>query len=154
VLPAAHFLTHVGLSWILANLVPLATRDRVLIVLAGTVLDLDGVGILWSEHAFAVAHRAVGHGVLLGALVVILALGLAVSRWTTAALAAASFHLHLLLDLVGTGGAPIRYWWPFSDRGWSWDGHWVLASWPNAGVIAATALGVLVVTLHRRQQLA
>lgn len=149
-LPAAHFLTHVGLSWILANLLPLATRDRVLIVLAGTVLDLDGVGILWSEHAYAVAHRAVGHGVLPGGLVVILALRLAVSPWTTAALAAASFHLHLLLDLVGTGGAPIRYLWPFSDRGWSWDGHWVLASWPNAGVMAATALGVLVIARRRR----
>ena len=150
-LPAAHFLTHVGLSWILANLVQLSPRDRALVVLAGTVLDLDGVGILWSEHAYTVAHRAVGHGVLAAAVVVIAALRFAVSPWPTALLAAASFHLHLLLDLVGTGGAPIRYVWPFSDHGWSYGGRWVLASWPNAVVMAATALGVLAIALHRRR---
>ena len=66
-LPAAHFLTHVGLSWIVANLAPLAARDRAIIVLAGTALDLDGIGILWSAQAYAVAHRAVGHGALFGA---------------------------------------------------------------------------------------
>jgi len=149
VLPAAHFLTHVGLSWIVANLVPLASRDRAIIVLAGTVLDVDGIGILWSAHAYAVAHRAVGHGVLLGALVVIAAIWLGNSPWVTAALAAVSFHLHLLLDLVGTGGAPIRYLWPLSDHGWSYGGHWVLASWPNVVVMAATALGVLAVAWRR-----
>jgi len=151
VLPAAHFLTHVGLSWIVANLVPLAARDRAMIVLAGTVLDLDGIGILWSEHAYAVAHRAVGHGVLFGALVVIGAMWLGRSPWLTAALAAVSFHLHLLLDTVGTGGPPIRYLWPLSDHGWSYGGHWVLASWPNVAVMATTAIGVLLVVWRRRR---
>ena len=148
-LPAAHFLTHIGLSWIVANLVPLAARDRLIIVLAGTVLDLDGIGILWSAHAYGVAHRAVGHGIVFGALVVVAALWLGTSRWITAALAAVSFHLHLLLDLVGTGGAPIRYLWPLSDHGWSYADHWVLASWPNAAVMVATALGVLVIAGRR-----
>jgi len=151
VLTAAHFLTHVGLSWIVAHAARLSPRDRLLVVLAGTLPDLDGIGILWSEQAYVAAHRAAGHGVLFGGLIVVVALVRGETPRLTAALAAVSFHLHLLLDLVGTGGLPIRYLWPLSDRGWSYDGHWVLASWPNAAVMAATTLGVLVIAWRRRR---
>lgn len=149
-LTAGHFLTHVGLSWIVAHAARLSPRDRLIVVLAGTLPDLDGIGILWSEPAYVAVHRAAGHGLLFGALAVTVALRRGRAPWVTAALAAASFHLHLLLDLVGTGGLPIRYLWPFSDRGWSWDGHWVLASWPNGAVMAATALGCLVIAWRGR----
>ena len=47
-LSGLHFLTHIGLSWIIANLAAGSRKDRVLIVLAGLLPDLDGVGILWS----------------------------------------------------------------------------------------------------------
>lgn len=150
-LSGAHFLTHIGLSWIVANLARLSTRDRWLVVLAGTLPDLDGVGILWSEHAYVAAHRAAGHGVLFGVLVVALALLCADARWTTSALATVSLHLHLLLDAVGTGGLPIRYLWPLSDWSWFYGGHWVLASWPNVAVMAGTALGVLLIVWRRRR---
>jgi len=151
VLPAAHFLTHVGLSWIFANLARVSPRDRLIIVLAGTVPDLDGLGILWSEHAYTAAHRAAGHGMLFLGLIVAVALLCGDSPWGTGALAAVSFHLHLLLDLVGTGGLPIKYLWPLSDRGWSYSGHWVLTSWPNVVLMAATGLGVLAIAWQRGQ---
>ena len=147
-LTATHFLTHIGLSWIVASAGRLSTRDRVLVVLAGTLPDLDGAGILWSEAAYGSVHRAAGHGLLFAVLIVTIALLRADTPWLTAALAALSFHLHLLLDLVGTGGLPIRYLWPLSDRGWSYS-RWVLASWPNAVVMAATALGVIVIAWRR-----
>ena len=149
-LSALHFLTHIGLGWIVAGLGQLSWRDRVLVVLAGTVLDLDGIGILWSAHAYEAVHRAAGHGLPAAVLVVALAMLRAERRWLTAALAAVSFHLHLLLDVVGTGGLPIRYLWPFADWSWTWRDHWVLASWPNAAVTAATALGVVAVECRRR----
>ena len=150
-LTAAHFLTHIGLSWLVANALPLAPRDRLLVVLAGTLPDLDGIGILWSAHAYAALHRAAGHGLPFGALITGLALWRGAAPWACAALALVSFHLHVLLDLVGTGGLPIRYLWPLSDHGWTYDGHWVLASWPNAAVMAATALAVLALAWRRRQ---
>ena len=118
--------------------------------LAGVLPDLDGAGIVWSQDAYVAAHRAVGHGLLFGLVLVTCALRRADARWTTAALTALGFHLHLVLDVAGTGGLPIRYFWPMSDWGWSYPGHWVLASWPNALVMAATLLGVILVAWRRR----
>ena len=150
-LGALHFLTHIGLSWIVANSVSGSRRDRCLVVLAGVVLDLDGIGILWSQHAYAVTHRAAGHG-LLGALLVIAGtMLLADAPLNTGVLAAISFHLHLVLDVVGTGGLPIRYFWPFTDWGWTYRDHWVLASWQNGVVMAATLLGVIWIAWRKRR---
>src|ERR1700741_3450668 len=118
-LSAFHFLTHIGLSRILANLWPATRRDRWLIVLGGTLLDLDGAGIVWSQAAYQAAHRAAGHGLVFCLLLLAITLAVADARWRTAALVAMSFHLHLLLDAIGTGGLPIRYLWPFSERVWS-----------------------------------
>jgi len=118
-----HFLTHIGLSWLVARVGRASRRDSWLVTLAGVLPDLDGAGIVWSHDAYVAAHRAVGHGALFG----------------------------LALDLVGTGGLPVRYLWPVSDWGWSYRGHWVLASWPNALVMAATLLGVLGVAWRDRR---
>jgi membrane-bound metal-dependent hydrolase YbcI (DUF457 family) len=149
-LSGLHFFTHIGLSWIVASLWPGARRDRWLVVAAGVLPDLDGAGIVWSEEAYLAVHRAAGHG-LLFALLVLAAVALrARAPWPTAALAMASFHLHLLLDVVGTGGLPVRYLWPLSDRGWTYGGRWVLASWPNAVVMALTLAGVLALAWRRR----
>jgi inner membrane protein len=143
VLSALHFLTHIGLSWILANLLPGSAKDRWLVVLAGVLPDVDGVAILWSQPVYDATHRAAGHSLLFGLLLVAIAIVRGDAPWRTATLTAISFHLHLVLDLVGTGGLPIRYLWPFSDWGWSYRGHWVLASWPNGLVMAATLGGVV-----------
>ena len=148
-LTAAHFLTHIGLSWIVANAARLSPRDRLIIVLAGTLPDLDGAGILWSERAYTIAHRGAGHSLLFALVMAAVALAWGRAPRFTAALAAVSFHVHVLLDLVGTGGLPLRYLWPFSERGWMYS-QWTLASWPNAAVMAATALGVLVIAWRRR----
>jgi hypothetical protein len=61
---AFHFLTHIGQTWILANLWPATRRDRWLIVLGGTLLDLDGAGIVWSHEAYAALRCAAGHSLV------------------------------------------------------------------------------------------
>ena len=140
---ALHFLTHVGLGWIVASLGRRSRGDRWLITLAGVLPDLDGAGILWSTHAYASLHRAAGHGLVFAVTWTALTLWLADRRWGAAALATVSLHAHLVLDLVGTGGLPIRYFWPVSDWGASYAGRWTLASWPNVVVMTVTLLGVL-----------
>ena len=147
-LTGLHFLTHIGLSWIIASLGRRSVRDRWLITLAGVLPDLDGTGILWSADAYTSVHRAAGHGLAFALLWTALTLYRADQPGRTAGLAMLSFHAHLLLDLVGTGGLPIRYFWPLSDRGWSYAGRWTLASWPNAVVMGLTLLGVLWVGLR------
>jgi membrane-bound metal-dependent hydrolase YbcI (DUF457 family) len=151
VLSGLHFLTHIGLSWIIAHLLPLSRKDRGLVVLAGVLPDFDGAGILWSEHAYLAAHRAVGHSLLFVLLFVLLTWRTADAPLPTAALAAVSFHVHLLLDAVGTGGLPIRYLWPLSDWGLTGSARWTLASWPNVGVMALTLLGVVWVAWRSRR---
>lgn len=151
-LTALHFFTHVGLGWIVASLGPGPRKDRWLIALAAVLPDLDGVGMLWSEPAYLATHRVVGHGLLAGLLLVAVVARLADRSWTSGVLAAVSFHLHVLLDVVGTGGLPIRYLWPFSAWGWSYDGHWVLASWQNAVVMSLTLLGVVATAGWRRSR--
>jgi hypothetical protein len=150
-LTALHFMTHIGLSWLVASAGRLSRRDRWLVTLAGVLPDLDGAGIVWSHQAYEAVHRAAGHGLLFVLLLVAFALWRADARWTAASLAAVSFHLHLVLDVVGTGGLPVRYFWPLSDRGFSYGGHWVLASWPNALVMAATLLAVILVAWRGRR---
>lgn len=146
-LTALHFLTHIGLSVIIASADTVRSRkDRWLIILAGVLPDLDGVGILWSPHAYEAVHRAAGHGALFAvAWAGFTVLG-ADRRWSTTLLVLLSVHGHLLLDLVGTGGLPIRYFWPVSSRGWSYAGRWPLASWQNALVMVLTLLGVVWVS--------
>ena len=150
-LTALHFLTHIGLSWLVSSVGRASRRDRWLVTLAGILPDLDGAGLVWSHEAYTAVHRAVGHGLFFALFLVAFALWRADARWTTAALTALSFHLHLVLDVVGTGGLPVRYFWPVSDSGWSYRGHWVLASWPNMLVMAATLLGVALVAWRSRR---
>jgi hypothetical protein len=142
-LSGLHFLTHIAMSWALAHLAGLSRRDRGLVVLATIVPDFDGIGILWSDAVYEVAHRVIGHGIVAALAIVALAAAFAERRLVTAVLAAVSFHVHLFVDVVGTGGAPIQYFWPFSDRVLWWSGHWSLGSWQNAVVTAGTAAAVL-----------
>lgn len=148
-LTALHFLTHIGLSWIVASLGRRSAKDRWLITLAGVLPDFDGAGLLWSDDAYVALHRAAAHGLLFALLWTALTLTSADRPGSAAALVLLSFHIHLLLDLVGTGGLAIRYLWPFSQRGWAYAGHWTLASWPNVAVMMFTLLGVLWVGWRR-----
>jgi membrane-bound metal-dependent hydrolase YbcI (DUF457 family) len=148
-LATLHFLTHIGQSWIVANLWPASAKDRWLVVLAGIVLDVDGIGIVWSQQAYIATHRVAGHGLLAALVVLALVLFVADRPRSTAVLAACAFHLHVLLDVVGTGGFPIRYFWPFAGWELSYGGHWILASWENVAVMILTLVGVLAIAGRR-----
>ncbi len=137
--------THFALGWGVATVAPLQRRDRALVTLAGVAPDLDGLGIVaekltadsertlywWSEY-----HHVLGHNLLFGLCVGGAVLALGRRRLRAAGLALASFHLHLLCDLAGARGPdgcswPIRYLFPFSEHGWSWQGQWGFNAWPN-----------------------
>ena len=139
-------ITHLLISWDIANVLPFERRDRTLVTLAGVIPDLDGLGAIPelltrnSTHPlfwYADYHHILGHNLLFGVIVALGSLALATKRWQTGLLAFLIFHLHLLGDVVGARGPdgyqwPIPYLYPFSEA-WqlAWQGQWLLNAWPN-----------------------
>jgi hypothetical protein len=156
--------THALLGWLVANVPRESTRrDRALITAAGVAPDLDGLGalvelatrdrenpLLWFTEYHHVIHTA-----LFGAVLFAVSLLLARRRWVTSLLVLASFHLHLLGDLVGARGPdgyswPIPYLLPFSDAGQlEWSGQWGLNAWPNF-LVTGLALAATLYLAWRR----
>ncbi|HTH48384.1 MAG TPA: metal-dependent hydrolase [Candidatus Limnocylindria bacterium] len=147
--------THALIGWLVANATTLSRRDRTLITLAGVAPDVDGLGIIadiftddpsrplrkWAEF-----HHVLGHNVFAAAGVALIVLAISQRRARTTALALVSFHLHLLCDVLGSGGPngegwDIAYFEPLSHAPvWSWAGQWRLDGWQNL-LITAAAIG-------------
>ena len=149
--------SHLLISWIVADRADLTRRDRVLVALAGVAPDIDGAGIIaeiltektktpllwWSKY-----HHVLCHNIGFGLALMFAAVFLSLKKWRTAFLSLLVFHMHLFCDFIGSRGPegyqwPIPYFFPFSER-WqlSWEGQWELNAWPNllltALVLAAT----------------
>lgn len=153
--PVTHFLT----GWVIANSVPsLKTRDRALITLAGVVPDVDGLGIvpeLLTRHSthpldcFSLYHHRL-HNLTFAIVVAAVALALANRTWLTAAMAFASFHVHLFEDVIGARGPdgyqwPIPYLGPFSHAAdITWSHQWALNAWPDFAI----TIVLLLVTVY------
>ncbi len=150
--------THLLLSWSVGSAFPFARKDRLLVAFAGTVPDLDGMGLLWDlwtnrgaggDLALWVGyHHVLGHNVAFCLGLVACSLFLA-SRRALACLAVfLAFHLHLACDLAGSRGPDqvwtIPYLLPFSKAGEiAWSGQWPLDSWQNMAITAATLAFVI-----------
>ncbi|MDD2321509.1 MAG: hypothetical protein PHO83_15805 [Geobacteraceae bacterium] len=146
--------THVLLSWSFSSIFPFERRDRVLVTLAGSIPDVDGIGLLWDLLSFRSGqplelwlrfHHVLGHNCAFGLIVVLLTLCLATRKLAAGVAAFLVFHLHLLGDIIGSRGPDdawsVPYLLPFSHA-WNlvWAGQWPLNSWQNF-VITAGALG-------------
>lgn len=148
-------ITHFLVGWAVANTADLNHRERVAVTVAGIIPDIDAAGIVaekltiesetpllwWTNYHHVLTHN-------IGFCLLVCAGVFAASRkkWTAAALAALSFHLHLLGDIIGARGPegypwPIPYLLPFSNA-WqiTWEGQWAINAWPNV-VITIALLG-------------
>lgn len=138
--PVTHWLA----SGVLAGLSGLERRERIVIMLAGVVPDLDGLGAaveLLTRHTahplywFSEYHHQL-HTLLFAAACAAIAAILCRARLRTAFLVLLAFHLHLFCDLVGARGPdgdrwPIPYLSPLSGISWEWSGQWALDGWQN-----------------------
>ncbi|MHC4382435.1 MAG: metal-dependent hydrolase [Planctomycetota bacterium] len=140
-------LTHLLAGWLVANTAPLSRRDRALVTLSGVIPDIDGLGIIANLvtrgspdplDGYWRFHHTLGHNLAFCLVVTAAAWCLASRRRLAAGLAFLSFHLHLLGDVLGSGGGPGSYQWsipylaPFSDTlQIVWRGQWALNAWPN-----------------------
>jgi inner membrane protein len=143
--------THIMSGWCAANLFPsLNAKQRLMCMIAAAIPDLDGLSILGGQQSYWHWHHRVCHNLPFGVLV---CLGLtAISGWRIGlfVLYLALFHLHLNMDVFGSGpGWGIFYFWPFSD--WMFDNShlsWEFYSWQNLTIAAAFlawTIGIAVV---------
>ncbi len=157
-------ITHFLVGWAVANVGGLDRRERAVVAIAGVIPDLDGLGVIadfltrssahplnwWGEY-----HHVLAHNLTFALVVTAAGWVLAKRRWLTAALALASFHLHLLGDLVGARGPegeqwPILYLMPFTRRvGWIWSGQWALNAWPNFVITGLLLLAAFYLAWRR-----
>jgi inner membrane protein len=144
---------HLLSGWCLAHLAPLSARERGLAILAASLADLDGLGIVYSAALYGQWHHKVGHNVFYGLL---LAVALACvsgrasgrteseqkQRWLRlAGFYFFLFHIHLVLDFYGSGpGWGVYYLWPVDPVYLLSDHAWPFMGWQNM-----TALAVLIV---------
>lgn len=137
---------HLMMSWLLSNTADISRRERGAITLCGVAPDIDGGGYLldllsptWGRETFFYQQF---HHVLLHNFAASLAaasIGWAVARarkGMTALLCFLAVSLHIVCDIAGSKGAdgyqwPIPYFWPVSDKGYTWQGQWELNAWPN-----------------------
>lgn len=151
--------THLLLGWAVANSAQLEKRDRCLVTLAGIAPDVDGLGVIpemltkhtdhplmwWSDY-----HHVFGHNLVFGLIFAAVAALLARRQLAVVGLVLASFHVHLLGDVLGGRGPDgyvwtVPYLWPISGRlVLSWEGQWLLNSWQNLLIT-----GVLIVLTLR-----
>ena len=139
-------------GWCLGNLLPFSPRERLCCMIAATIADIDGLGILISPHFYERYHHLLGHNITLA--VVSSAILAAFSKRKALGFVAyfALFHLHLYMDFWGSGPEwGICYFWPFQSGPGSWwqnPSGWAFFSWQNitaAALLLAWTIGIAIV---------
>jgi len=141
-------ITHFLISWNIAEVCNNNQKDTILITAGGIIPDIDGLGAIgdmFSSEAYKLTHTSLYeqyhhilcHNITFCAICLIFVLLISKRKLITAALFTLTFHLHLLCDILGSGGGdgyrwPIPYLYPFSTKPQlEWTGQWQLASWQN-----------------------
>jgi hypothetical protein len=147
-----HIQTHALFGWCTGNYLPLTARQRFCCMLAATLADLDGLGIVFGQEAYWDYHHVLGHNLLYGTLLSV-ALTFA-SKGKLVAFAAyfVLFHSHLVMDYWGSGPDwPILYWWPFSKAKIVNPHAWPLFSWQNISTFAVLLAWTVVIAIRQRR---
>ncbi|MCX6954691.1 MAG: metal-dependent hydrolase [Verrucomicrobia bacterium] len=127
-----HLATHVLAGWCLGNLLRLGKKERTWCIAASVLPDVDGLGLLAGVRAYQTYHHVLAHNLTLGLVATVGFARLARCSLKGAATFFALFHLHLVMDLFGSGpGWGIAYLWPWSDQ-MVYSAHaWSFLSWQN-----------------------
>jgi hypothetical protein len=143
---------HVLSGWIAGNYFRINARERFFCMIAAAIHDLDGLGILISQDVYHDYHHVFGHNLLFG---VIMSLGLtsfSTNKTKCFIIYLALFHLHLLMDLFGSGELwTIAYLKPFSNYELYSEFSWALFSWQNMFVNALVLLWTFTLIIHKKR---
>lgn len=139
-----HLQTHLMSGWCVGNLINLTARERFLAMVMAVAPDLDGLTYLGSVKAYWATHHVYGHNLLyLIAVAGVLTL-FCQHRLKIFAFFMVIGHLHLAMDLLGSGeGWAIPYWLPFDRKEYLWGWSWAFDGWQNK----VAGLGFLLWTI-------
>lgn len=121
-------------------------------MLAATLADVDGLGILVSEELYWQLHHALGHCLLFGVAVLTVLAAFSKHRVLAFVVYLALFHLHLMLDYFGSGPHwPLHYFWPFSRWAIENPNAWPFFSWQNLSAFGALFIWTIVILRFQRR---
>ena len=147
-----HVQTHIMSGWCAASLFNLSARERLLCMVAATVPDVDGLGVLLGQEVYWEYHHKLGHNVFLGVLLAVVLACLSSRRLVAAGIYLMLFHLHLSMDYVGSGiGWRIYYLWPASKWGLINSRTWDFYSWQNITAAVAFLAWVIGIAMTQRR---
>jgi hypothetical protein len=153
-MPAMQLPIHLLAGWCTANLLPgLTPRQRGFCIIAAGIPDLDGASILFGQEAFWNWHHKVCHNLPFCLLVSSILAAYSPWRIGSFVLYAIEFHLHLAMDVFGSGPHwGIYYFWPFSD--WCGDStrfSWAFYSWQNLTIAGALLVWTILIAFVDRR---
>lgn len=120
-----HIQSHLMSGWCAANCFSLTARERFLAMLAATLPDLDGLSWFFGAKAYWATHHIYGHNLLFGIALSGFLSVFCTHRLKCFLLYLGLFHLHLGMDLLGSGdGWTIPYALPFSSHEYAFHGTW------------------------------
>ncbi|HEY1686823.1 MAG TPA: hypothetical protein VGG19_18825 [Tepidisphaeraceae bacterium] len=102
-------------------------------MIAASMADLDGLGIIFGEKYYWDYHHVVGHNLFFGLVGSVILAAWCRREWIMTFLVCLGlFHLHLFLDLWGSGPLwHIHYLWPIGNLILKNPYGWELYSWQN-----------------------
>src|SRR5262249_6069528 len=145
-----HVQTHIMSGWCIGNLVPsLSPRERVFCMLAASLADLDGLGIVAGQRVYQEYHHVLGHNLTFALVMAIILTLFSIHRWTAFPIYLALAHLHLALDYYGSGPLwKIYYLWPFSRWSIMNPRAWEFYSWQNISTAFALLAWVILIAIR------
>lgn len=147
-----HIQTHILSGWCIGNLCWLSPRERLFCMFAASMQDLDGLGILFSEELYWDLHHALGHCLLAGVVISSILTAFSTHRWKAFPIYLLLFHLHLVMDYLGSGpGWGLYYLWPFSDWEWINRNAWPFFSWQNLSAAGAFLIWTVLIARYQHR---
>jgi hypothetical protein len=143
-------------GWCIGNLLPLTARERLFCMIAASAPDLDGLGIVVSQHWYARLHHVLGHNLFFAVIVSLVLAILSPRKVLGFVLYCGLFHLHLFMDYWGSGRDwGICYWWPFRAAGpgnwWMNPYGWDFYSWQNISAAFLLLLWTVGIAYYRKR---
>jgi hypothetical protein len=147
-----HIQTHILTGWNIGNIFRINPRERFFCMLAASLQDIDGLGIIISQKQYWNYHHVLGHGIFFGAIISLIMAFFSEHKIKAFFIYLALVHIHLLQDLVGSGELwGISYFWPLSGYSIQSAFYWPLTSWQNfAFGLAMLIITVLIIYYRKR----